>query len=99
MKVPQEDGRCVLTLPLLTEPWQEHILEKRFRIVEHLQNSLIALELRKLKNLRRTRVFRELEKQIEETPAEKRKPLYRQRQKMLRDAGFSEFEFKNDITL
>lgn len=98
MKVPQEDGRCVLTLPLLTEPWQEHILEKRFRIVEHLQNSLIALELRKLKNLRRTRAFRELEKQIEETPAEKRKPLYRQRQKMLRDAGFSEFEFKNDIT-
>lgn len=94
----QEDGRCVLTLPLLTETWQEHILEKRFKIVEHLQNSLIALELRKLKNLKRTRAFRELEKQIGETPAEKRKPLYRQRQQLLRNAGFSEFEFKNDIT-
>ena len=41
---------CVLTLPLLTEPWQEHILEKRFKLVEHLQNSLIAYEFRKLKN-------------------------------------------------
>ena len=25
--MPQEDGRCVLMLPLLAEPWQKHILE------------------------------------------------------------------------
>lgn len=96
--MPQETGRCVLTLPLLTEPWQEHILETRFKIVEHLQNSLIAYELRQLKNLKRTRAYRDLIKQIEETPADKRKPLYRQRQKMLREAGFSEFAFKDAIT-
>ena len=41
-----EKACCVLTLPLLTEPWQEHIIEKRFHIMEHLKNSLIALELR-----------------------------------------------------
>ena len=94
----QEDGRCVLTLPLFVEPYQEHILEKRFKILEHLHNSLVAYELRKLKNLQRTRAYRELEQQIKETAKDKRAPLYRQRQKMLRDTGFSEFAFKDDVT-
>ena len=94
----EEAGRCVLTLPLLTELWQEHILEKRFQIMEHLQNSLIAFELRKLRNLEHTKAYRELIQKIEDTPKEQRKVLYKQRQKMLRDAGFSEFAFKDDIT-
>ena len=89
---------CVLTLPLLTEPWQEHILEKRFKIIEHLQNSLIALELRKYKNLERTKEYRELCGQIEEMPKEKRKALYNKRRDMLKKAGFDEFTFKDDMT-
>lgn len=96
-----EGPRCVLTLPLLTEPYQEHILETRFRIAEHLQNSLIALELRKLKNLQRTRAYRDLIQQIMDTPKDQKKErneLYRKRQKMLRDAGFSEYAFKDDIS-
>ena len=60
----ESKNRCVLTLPLLTEPYQEHILEKRFKILEHLQNSLIALELRKLKDIQRTKAYRELEKEF-----------------------------------
>ena len=39
-KTNNQSGCCVLTLPLLTEPWQEHIIETRFRIMEHLKNSL-----------------------------------------------------------
>lgn len=93
----EETGRCVLTLPLLTEPWQEHIMEKRFSIVEHLKNQLIAMELRKLKNLQRTKAYRELAEKIEATPKEKRAPLYRERKKMLQDAGFSEYAFKHDM--
>ena len=40
MPTKQKEGgnRCVLTLPLLTEPWQEHIIEKSFKIIEHLKN-------------------------------------------------------------
>ena len=93
----EETGRCVLTLPLLTEPWQEHIMGKRFSIVEHLKNQLIAMELRKLKNLQRTKAYRALAEQIEATPKEKRAPLYVKRKKMLRDAGFSDFAFKDDM--
>ena len=72
----ESKNRCVLTLPLLTEPYQEHIIEKRFKILEHLQNSLIAMELRKLKNIQRTRAYRELEQSILQLPKEKRRPLY-----------------------
>ena len=64
----ESKNRCVLTLPLLTEPYQEHIIEKRFKILEHLQNSLIAMELRKLKNIQRTRAYRELEQSILQLP-------------------------------
>lgn len=92
-----ETGRCVLTLPLLTEPWQEHVMEKRFSIVEHLKNQLIAMELRKLRNLQRTKAYRQLAEKIEATPKEKRASLYRERRKMLQDAGFSEYAFKSDM--
>ena len=87
---------CVLTLPLLTQPWQEHIIEKRFDIMENLINSLIAFELKKLKNLQRTKAYRMLEQQIEETPKENRKELYARRLKMLQEAGFTKFDFISD---
>lgn len=91
------DARCVLTLPLITEPWQEHIIETRFRIMEHLKNQLIAMELRKLRNLRRTREYRALEEDIANTPKGSRGELRRKRRKILRDAGFSEYDFKDDM--
>lgn len=93
----QETGCCVLTLPLLTEPWQEHILETRFKIMEHLQNSLIAYELRQLKNLKRTRAYRNLMKQLAEAPEDEKETLYTRRNKMLKDAAFTEFAFKEAI--
>lgn len=97
-KKAQTEDRCILTLPLLAEPYQIHLMEKRFKIMEHLQNSLVALELRKLRNLQRTRKWRALEEQIRETPKEGRKVLYRERGELLKEAGFSEFQFKDDMT-
>ncbi|MGN0395202.1 MAG: hypothetical protein ACI4EF_07555 [Coprococcus sp.] len=76
-------GCCVLTLPLLTQPWQEDIIDKRFNIMEHLDNSLIAMELRKLKNVQRTRKYKEIIQEINNTPEDKRKELYRKREKLL----------------
>ncbi len=89
---------CVLTLPLLTEPWQEHILEKRFRIIEHLQNSLIGFEMRKYHRVTRTKEYQALLKEIEAAPKDKRKALYNRRRDMLKKAGFDEYTFVDDIT-
>nr|WP_294672148.1 transposase [uncultured Ruminococcus sp.] len=88
---------CVLILPLQTEIWQEHIIEKRFAIMEHLKNQLIAKELRRLKNLERTKEYRNLIDEINNTPKEKRKALFSKRRKLLKDSGFSEYDFKDDI--
>lgn len=88
---------CALTLPLQTEIWQEHIIEKRFAIMEHLKNQLIAKELRRLKNLERTKEYRNLIDEINNTPKEKRKALFSKRRKLLKDSGFSEYDFKDDI--
>lgn len=90
--------RCVLTLPLITEPFQDVIIQKRFEIMEHLQNSLIALELRKLKNLERTRAYREVCEKIRVAPDRDKKVLSKQRGQMLKDAGFFEYRFQDDIT-
>ena len=67
---------CVLTLRLEPEKWQEDVIEKRFKIMEHLKNSLIAFEMRKLKNLERTRVYKDLQQRIENTDKDSRKELY-----------------------
>lgn len=91
------DGRCVLTLPLLTELWQEHIIETRFHIIESLKNRLIDKELRKLRNLERTRRYRELIKKIGEASTEARGALYRERNELLRQAGLTQFDFILDM--
>lgn len=97
MAAPKD--RCVLTLPLITEPFQDDMLEKRFKIMEHLQNSLIAVELRKLKNLERTRAYRELNEKIRDAAEPEKKILYQQRQDMIRENGkLCEREFQKDIT-
>lgn len=54
--------------------------------------------MRKLRNLKRTKAFREIEQKILEASPEEKKPLYVQRRKMLKNAGFSEYAFKDDIT-
>lgn len=89
---------CVLTLQLKPELWQIDIIEKRFKIMEHLKNSLIAFELRKLKNIERTREYRKIMQEISATSGTERNNLYKKRNKLLKDAGFSEFDFIDDIT-
>ena len=92
-------GNTVLTLPLYPEKWQIDIIEKRFRIMELLKNALIAKELRRLRNLQRTRVWRRLEDEIRSTDKTERKKLYARRTEMLRTAGFSKYGFYEDIEL
>lgn len=98
-KENKESVCCVLTLPLLTEPWQDRIIETRFDIVEKFKNTLIGFELRKLKQLERTRAWKRLMKSIRECRDEKQKKvLFKTRNKMLQENGFSEFGFINDVT-
>ena len=94
----QDKNCCVLTLRLYPELWQVDIIEKRFRIMEHLKNSLLAFELRKLRNTERTRKYKELEYKINNSEGIERKNLYREKKELLKNAGFSKYDFINDVT-
>lgn len=97
-KAKEKQQYCVLTMALYPEPWQIDIIEKKFSIMEHLKNSLIAFEFRKLKNVERTKEYKNIMNSIRNESDEKvRTKLWKQRNKILTDAGFTEFAFKDDI--
>ena len=79
--MPKEDKEscCVLQLRLYPEPWQVQIIETRFKVLEHLKNSLIALELRKLRNIERTYAYREIQEQIKLADDKSKIKLYAKR--------------------
>lgn len=59
-------GRYILTLPLKTEVYQEHILEKRFRLGEHLYNNFLNFEKKKLYEMTKRKDYRDAQNLIKE---------------------------------
>lgn len=95
---------CCLTLPLKLEKWQEDRLAKRFELARQIYNTLVRYELKKLNGLKQTPEYRDIQRQLHELPkgdakdvVKKRKALYKQRQQLLKNAGFSEYAFTGDM--
>lgn len=61
-----EKGRYILTLPLKTELYQEHILEKRFRLGEHLYNNFLNFEKKKFHEMTKRKDYRDAQNLIKE---------------------------------
>ena len=45
-------SRCVLTLPLKTEKWQEDVINKRLEIQRQIYNAMLGYELKRFNELR-----------------------------------------------
>ena len=95
---------CCLTLPLKLEKWQEDRLAKRFEIARQLYNTLLRYEMKKLRRLEQTPEYREVEAAIKAFPLREdneytteQKALFKQREKLRKDAGFTEDAFKSDM--
>jgi len=94
---------CCLMLPLVLEKWQCDRLEKRFEIARQLYNTLLRFELNKLRRLEHSEAYSEIQDKIQKLHDENRhdnetlKILFKQREKLRKDAGFSEYCFKTDI--
>lgn len=58
--------RYILTLPLKTEVYQEHILEKRFRLGEHLYNNFLNFEKKKFYEMTKRKDYRDAQSLIKE---------------------------------
>ena len=94
---------CCLTLPLKLEKWQEDRLAKRFELARQIYNTMVRAEQKKLRKIEQTQEYRDIQMQIQaldwKNPSDKRqlKSLYKERDKLLKSGGFSEYGFKADI--
>lgn len=59
-------GRYILTLPLKTKVYQEHILEKRFRLGEHLYNNFLNFEKKKFYEMTKRKDYRDAQSLIKD---------------------------------
>ena len=108
-----ENGNYVATFPLKTEIWQEHILEKRFRLCEKVYNALNHrmysryFELAKTKNFRDdTKRLSDLYKVIHDNKADKEviakakkehQEILKKRKALYKENGFSKYSFYHEI--
>ena len=94
---------CCLTLPLTLEQWQSDRLEKRFEIARQIYNTLLNYELKKLHSLEHSEEYSKTQKEIQERlkdenrDTERLEILFQERNRLRREAGFTEYGFKNDI--
>lgn len=94
---------CCLTLPLKLEKWQEDRLAKRFEIARQIYNTLVRAELKKLQRVTQSSEYRNIQAQIQELDWKKAddklslSKLDKEKNLLLREAGFSEYGFKSDI--
>ena len=94
---------CCLTLPLKLEKWQEDRLAKRFEVARQIYNTMVRAELKKLRRVTQSPEYRTNQSQIRRLDWKKAndKPklrqLYKERDSLLKNAGFTEYAFKSDI--
>ena len=91
---------CCITLPLKLEKWQSDRLEKRFELARQIYNTLLRFELNKLNRLKQNATYASVMDEIHRLLDEGKggsaevKALYKTRNDMLREAGFSEYGFR-----
>lgn len=101
----------ILELPLITEPWQVDELLKKMDCARRIYNDMLSHNLKKYKEMIKTKKWRELNQIVAEElkanekvgdtgtkkksnrKSERLKAAYDEKNKILRENGFSEFDF------
>ena len=93
---------CCLTLPLRLKMAGRPPRE-RFEIARQIYNTMVRAELKKLRAMEQSEPYKANQEKIQaldrktQTDKQALKALYKERDKLLRDGGFSEYGFKSDI--
>ena len=95
----------VVTIPLITEKWQEDILTKRMECCRNIYNVMLGKKLKDLRRVERDPLYKEslaeikrvysIENEKEKAKAKKEqsfKDACDTKNRLLREAGFSEFD-------
>lgn len=87
----------VLTLPLITEPWQEDILKKRFEVNCRIYNALLKEGEKRLKQMWQTRRYRELAERLKtEKDTAARKACYQEMNTLIEQYGLRKYDFTKE---
>lgn len=99
--MPQNKQYSVIELPLVTEPWQKDNLDKKMECARKIYNSMLSMELKRYREMIKTREWKALSStiidELKSSPTkktEKLKAAYARKSDILRENGFTEFEFR-----
>lgn len=96
---------CCLTLPLITEKWQEDILNKRFECARQIYNAILSDKIKNLNRLEHSPEYKNIDKRIKNlkkikarTEEEKKElsDLKKKKKAIQTAAGFTRYDFTNN---
>lgn len=90
-------SRYCVTFPLITEKYQETILNKRFEISRQLYNAVLSKAYKRYKSMIETKKYRQLKDQINNANEKEKKLLYKQLNEMYRQYRLNEYSLHKDI--
>lgn len=101
----QNKQYSIIELPLITEPWQQDILDKKMECSRCIYNEMLSMEWKKYKEMIKTKEWRSLNDTIREElqssgkKSERLKAAYARKNEIMRENGFSEFEFRSQAII
>lgn len=90
-------SRYCVTFPLITEKYQETILNKRFEISRQLYNAVLSKAYKRYKSMIETKKYRQLKDQINNANEKEKKLLYKQLNEMYKQYRLNEYSLHKDI--
>ena len=90
-------SRYCVTFPLITEKYQENILNKRFEIGRQLYNAVLSKAYKRYKSMIETKKYRQLKEQINNANEKEKKLLYKQLNEMYKQYRLNEYSLHEDI--
>jgi hypothetical protein len=90
-------SRYCVTFPLITEKYQEDILNKRFEIGRQLYNAVLSKAYKRYKFMIETKKYRQLKEKINNANEKEKKRLYKQLNDMYKQYRLNEYSLHEDI--
>ena len=87
----------IIEFPLKTQIWQEHILARRFEVGRKIYNALLAMMLKQVKEMKRTKVYRGLISSLTTNKANN-KEVWKEINALRIQYKLSEYGFSNKVT-
>ena len=86
----------IVQFPLITEQYQEDILNKRFEIGRKIYNSLVTVTHKRYNEMIKTKQYRNLLSSLS-NDKKKNKVIWKQINEMRKRYGMSEYSFHEDV--